>query len=92
MIRFVSYNINMNTKRIYKQKGWTSVAKEKSFKARVKLIKARKEKGFTQETFAKELKISTIAYSLYEQGKRMPRPNIARQICEKLEKSTDILY
>lgn len=39
---------------------------------RSKLIKARKDKGFTQEDVARRLKVTRATYSNYETGYRSP--------------------
>lgn len=45
---------------------------EKIIRPRSKLIKLRKEKGFTQEQVAKALNIGRSCYSNYENGYREP--------------------
>lgn len=42
------------------------------YSPRSKLIKIRKEKGFTQEQMAKTLKVTRATYSNYENGYRNP--------------------
>ena len=42
------------------------------YRPRIKLIKLRKEKGFTQEQMARLLKIKRATYANYETGYRNP--------------------
>ena len=48
---------------------------ETKCKPRSKLIKLRKEKGFTQEQMARLLQITRAAYANYETGYRSPNLN-----------------
>lgn len=48
---------------------------ETKWKPRSKLIKLRKEKGFTQEQMARLLQITRATYANYETGYRSPNLN-----------------
>lgn len=51
----------------------------------------RKLKGFTQESFAKELGISVSILGEIERGNRMPDVSLIREIAEFLDVSIDEL-
>lgn len=44
------------------------------------LISARKEKGLSQETVAKDIGVTRQSYLRYESGERTPRPETAAKI------------
>lgn len=46
----------------------------------------RNERHETQEDVAKELKISTSAYGMYENGKRLPRDDVKIKISKHFGK------
>lgn len=48
---------------------------KRTYSPRSKLIKKRKEKGFTQEQMARLLKITRTTYANYETGYRNPNLN-----------------
>ena len=48
------------------------------------LIKAREDKGMTQQQLANALKLTRAGCSSYELGKRTPKPEIAKRIAEIL--------
>lgn len=51
----------------------------------------RKEKGFTQETFASEINIPRTTYANYEANKREPSIEMLKRIAKALEVPLDIL-
>ncbi len=64
----------------------------KAVRPRSKLIKIRKEKGFTQEQMAKLLKIERSCYSNYENGYRNPGLNIIMEMKKILKINDDKIF
>lgn len=63
-----------------------------AYKPRSKLIKKRKEKGFTQEQMARLLKITRTTYANYETGYRNPNLKIIIEIKKILDISDDKFF
>lgn len=61
-------------------------------KPRSKLIKLRKDKGFTQEQMARLLKIKRTTYANYEMGYRTPSIKIAMEIKKVLAINDDKIF
>ena len=64
----------------------------KNVRARSKLIKIRKEKGFTQEQMARLLKIARSRYSDYENGYRNPSFDIIIELKKILNITDDKIF
>jgi len=58
----------------------------------VNLIAARKSKGFTQESLAKELNYTKQAVSNWENGYSIPRTADALKVATILEKDVNFLF
>ena len=69
LTRKVSSDIIMPRYEMYHERGEKM---QRKVRPRSKLIKLRKEKGFTQEQMARLLKIERSCYSNYENGYRNP--------------------
>mgnify|MGYP000922970723 CR=1 FL=1 len=61
-------------------------------KRRSKLIKIRKEKGYTQEQMSRLLQIRRARYANYETGKRTPTIEIIIQIKKILNITDDRVF
>lgn len=61
-------------------------------KPRSKLIKLRKERGYTQQDMANKLKITRAAYANYETGYRNPNLDKSIKIKQILETTTDEIF
>lgn len=57
-----------------------------------KLKQLRKQKKLTQEELANILDVARTTYSSYEQGRRMPDPEIQKRIAEYFNVSLDFLH
>lgn len=57
-----------------------------------KLKQLRKQQKLTQEELAKILDVARTTYSSYEQGRRMPDPEIQKRIAEYFNVSLDFLH
>lgn len=64
----------------------------KKVRPRSKLIKLRKEKGFTQEQMARLLKIERSCYSNYENGYRNPSFEIVLELKKILGVTEDKFF
>lgn len=61
-------------------------------KKRYSLIKARKEKGYTQQELAKKVGISRAFLANIESGKHDPSLRVAWDIASALEKTVEELF